>query len=102
MKLAEVIYADGTRFSSNLFRVHYMANTTGEEDRLIVSVPKRNFKRAVKRNLIRRRIKEAFRLSKAAYPAVGGKNIMFVYTSKEVALYDEISKSVCDAMDKIS
>lgn len=32
--------------------------------RILVSVPKRNFKRAVKRNLLKRRIREAYRLQK--------------------------------------
>jgi len=32
--------------------------------RVMISVPKRNFKRAVDRNLIRRRIKEAWRMNK--------------------------------------
>ncbi len=102
MKLAEKIYSDGTKFSVNLFRVHFMENATEEDDKLIISVPKRNFKRAVKRNLIRRRTREAFRLSKSGYPSTQGKHVMFVYTSKEVALYDEIIKSINNALGKIS
>ncbi len=102
MKLAEKIYAEGTKFSVNLFRVHYIANQTEETDRLIISVPKRNFKRAVKRNLLRRRTREAVRLSINDYPSSQGKHIMLVYTSKEVALYDEILKSVNNALGRIS
>ncbi len=102
MKLAGKIYAEGARFSVNLFRVHFMDNATEEKDRLIISVPKRNFKRAVKRNLLRRRTREAFRLSIYKYPAAQGKHIMFVYTAKEAVLYDEISKSVNNALGKIS
>ncbi|MCK7542325.1 MAG: ribonuclease P protein component [Marinilabiliales bacterium] len=33
---------------------------------MLISVPKRNFKKAVDRNLIRRRIKEAWRKNKTA------------------------------------
>ena len=32
--------------------------------RILVSVPKRSFKRAVKRNLLKRRIRESYRLQK--------------------------------------
>ena len=36
-----------------------------DEARILISVPKKHFKRAVKRNLLKRRIREAFRLQKA-------------------------------------
>jgi len=50
--------------------------------RILVSVPKRNFKRAVKRNLLKRRIRESYRLQKELLPA--GVDIMFVYLPREV------------------
>ena len=50
--------------------------------RMMVSVPKRLFKRAVKRNLLKRRIRESYRLQKEWVPA--GLDIMFIYTSPEI------------------
>ena len=50
--------------------------------RILVSVPKRSFKRAVKRNLLKRRIRESYRLQKELLPA--GIDIMFVYLPREV------------------
>ncbi|MDO5442224.1 MAG: ribonuclease P protein component [Bacteroidia bacterium] len=51
--------------------------------RIMVSVPKRNFKRAVKRNLLKRRLRESYRTQK---DILSGKSldVMFFYNSKEV------------------
>jgi ribonuclease P protein component len=68
----------------------------GTPVKIAVSVPKKIYKRAVKRNFIRRRIKEAYRLNKSVlYEAVTGKftvNIMVIYISSNIASYAEIEK----------
>ena len=50
--------------------------------RILVSVPKRSFKRAVKRNLLKRRIRESYRLQKELLGP--GVDILFVYLPREV------------------
>ncbi len=64
-----------------------------EYSRIIVSVPKRLFKRAVKRNLLKRRMREAFRVGKPSRHV----DILFQYNSTEVADY----QSVCAAMEAV-
>ena len=39
----------------------------GQPAQIVISVPKKKFKRAVHRNLIRRRIKESYRLQKQVF-----------------------------------
>ncbi len=51
-------------------------------NRIIVSVPKKRFRRAVMRNLLKRRIREAYRLNKALADCTG-VDILFVYDSAE-------------------
>jgi len=71
--------------------------------RLGISVPKRRFKRAVDRNLIRRRIREAFRLNRqhwhdAEQGLSGGAAIVLVYSTNEILDFDRIQESVRQGM----
>lgn len=68
--------------------------------RVMFSVPKRNFKRAVMRNLLKRRMREAFRQNKWL---LEGKqmDILFVYISKEINEYDFISKTIIRVLEKL-
>jgi ribonuclease P protein component len=61
--------------------------------RIMVSVPKRSFKRAVKRNLLKRRIREAWRLNASL---LGGRHydILFVYLGREIEGYERIQSSL--------
>lgn len=52
--------------------------------RIMVSVPKRLFKRAVKRNLLKRRIRESYRTCKAMLPEGMSFDILFAYNCPEV------------------
>ena len=58
------------------------------------SVPKKNFKDAVDRNYIKRRMKEAYRKNKSnLYSLISGYNnqyaLLFVFTGKEILSYTE-------------
>jgi ribonuclease P protein component len=66
---------------------------------MAVNVPKRNFKKAVTRNLLKRRIREAFRKNKAElYAALSGKNkmliVFFHYVSPEILSYADIESNL--------
>ena len=60
-----------------------LADNGQEQARIVVSVPKKMFRRAVKRNLLKRRIRESYRTQKALLEG-SRVDLMFVYTSKEV------------------
>jgi ribonuclease P protein component len=63
-----------------------------------VSVPKRIFKRAVQRNLLKRRTREAFRLNKQLLNTVAdnGRHIrlMLIYTAEKALPYTQIETAV--------
>jgi ribonuclease P protein component len=70
------------------------------------TVSKRNFKHAVKRNLLKRRMREAYRLNKPGfYDELAAKNlqiaIMFVFIGKDIAEYPAIEKGMKSALKKV-
>jgi len=101
MTSVEKIHHDGGSFYTFPLKVYFLPHPEEEQDMLVVSVPKRLFKRAVKRNLIRRRIRESFRLGRSCFPGCAGKHILIVYTHPAVLEYDRISEAVRSALGKI-
>jgi len=72
----------------------------------LFTVPKRNFKLAVKRNLIRRRIKEAYRKNKhELYQHLSADNkqlaVVIIYIGKKELDYQEIEKKLILSLHKI-
>jgi ribonuclease P protein component len=70
------------------------------------TVSKRNFKRAVKRNILKRRMRETYRLNNAFfYEKLTGKQkqiaLMFVYVGKEIREYAVIEKAMISALKKV-
>jgi ribonuclease P protein component len=83
-------------------RFLYLTDTGNEDTRIMVSVPKKMFKRAVKRNLLKRRIRESWRRQKHNLALNGGTDILFIYPSKEILSYEEIYSSVGNIIEKIN
>ena len=99
----------GTSRSFSLFplRVVYM-QVEGQQSAasIMVSVPKRRFKRAVKRNRVKRQIREAYRLNKQLLlPTLqdSGRQvaITFIYLSDKLVLTSLIEERVKTALQRI-
>lgn len=75
-------------------RASFRTETGSGSVRMMVAVPKRHFKRAVKRNLLKRRVREAFRLNRHILGEGAEADIFFVYLGKEIMDYAAIESSV--------
>lgn len=71
------------------------------DNRIMVSVPKKMFKRAVKRNLLKRRIRESWRRQKHNLDGLNGYDILFTYSLKEILSYEEIYEAVGKVVEKV-
>ncbi len=92
----------GRRGGSGCLRYCFLPNTL-EYSRILVSVPKKHFKRAVKRNLLKRRIREAFRLQKDMLQdgLPSRYDILFTYVDNEIADYGTIRAAVAAILSEI-
>ena len=89
-KEIEGLFKNGSSFYLHPLLLKYQAGN-GSLHQVLFTVSKKNFKRAVDRNLLKRRLREAFRLNKSL---MQGKdtiyNLGFVYVGKTVLSYWEI------------
>ncbi|MBO5787633.1 MAG: ribonuclease P protein component [Bacteroidaceae bacterium] len=66
-KVIERLYAEGTSVTAYPLRAVFIEQTIEEQDvtaAILISVAKKRFRHAVDRNLVKRRIREAYRTSK--------------------------------------
>ena len=97
------LFNNGHGFFQTPYKAYWskIAGTFPFSSRFAVSVPKRLFKRAVKRNLLKRRTRESFRTNKqilnAAVNDGGQVHLLVIYTSAKLLPSTELE----EAMKKI-
>jgi ribonuclease P protein component len=91
-KAIQELFDKGSSFYLYPFRVYFQQSLEQNSHQVIFSVSKRNFKRAVDRNLIKRRMREAFRLNKAGIPGASKLQLAYIYTAKELLPFEQIQE----------
>jgi len=71
----------------------------GEKTQVAVSVPKRNFKKAVDRNLLKRRMREAWRQDPNLPQGI---EVIFIFIGNKPADFNEINNAMLSLVKRIS
>ena len=110
-KLIELLFSKGSSRSTSAFplRIVFMeiAREEGEEPvQILVSVSKRHFKRAVKRNRVKRQIREAYRHHKTILtgkvPEDKSIAIAFIWLADELFDSQQVERCVKRLLGKVA
>lgn len=102
-KAIDQLFKEGQRFSVPPFRVCYQF--TAAELKFGITVPAKNFKKAVDRNRVKRLAREAWRLQKNELQQVlpeknKGLDVFLIYTAKELPDYSLIEAKISTVLKK--
>lgn len=108
-KLLDELFNNGSSFILYPFRISWLPSVLNSSTpaQVVINVSKRKFKRATDRNLLKRRIREAYRLNKAEllYSSLEEKNLQILlsinYVGKEITAYPFIEKKLKSALEKL-
>lgn len=109
-KLIEQLFQSGKKLTAFPLRVHYLFLEKADAPlQTAFSASKKNFKRAHERNLIKRKLREAYRLQKLSLQSILSTQqplvLFFVYSGKEnppMSLISAKMKELLDKLEKIS
>ena len=107
-KIIEEIFSSGNTIYKDYIRINYIKTDFDDDTiaKVSFSVPKKKFKRAYKRNRLKRIMREVYRKNKPEfYDILSNKNIkialLFVYLDDEIKDYENIETKMKLALDKL-
>ncbi|HAX92382.1 MAG TPA: ribonuclease P protein component [Bacteroidales bacterium] len=107
-RLIQDLFEKGNAFYTSLFKVFWVIpdSIIPSPAQVAVSVPKKGFRHATDRNLLKRRIRESYRKRKHrlySFLREEGISITFIliYRGSKIADYDSIDKAVEEVIEKL-
>ncbi len=105
-KMFDALFSEGHSFLVYPIKIVYtQISTEGDYPaKVAFAVSKKLFKKAVLRNLLKRRMREAYRVNKQCLGEIPGNQkpgIIFIYVGKEALDYSKIEQSMKRALTKL-
>lgn len=104
--LIDRLIETGKSFNHSPYRITWLPIAESSAPiKVVISIPKRSFKKAVDRNRLKRQTREIYRKQKQkVYDVLGEKNIlvMIVYTAKAKIEFNELELKLKEAMERLS
>ena len=105
----ERVFGEGKSVMAFPLRAAYRLRPRGEQPvQFLISIPKKRIRKAVQRVMLRRRVREAYRLNRRQLlvptleQADWGVDIAFVYLDTSVAPYDVIEEKITSLLTRIA
>lgn len=102
-KTIEELFKSGSSLFVHPFLLKYKI-TDEQVHRVLISVPKKKFKRAVDRNLIKRRFREAYRLNKHLIYSEHTSfcHVGFIYQDSKILSFAEIEQKLLILLNRLN
>ena len=96
------VFESGESVFSFPVKLFYLKNTNPVTASVAFMVGKKNIRLAVERNLVKRRMRESFKLNCLNDRFFLGYSLVFVYLDKKVASFDQITKGFQGVLEKFN
>jgi len=97
----EKLFISGKKLNLFPFDIRYYSGNMGSLNKVLISVSKKNIKSAVKRNLLKRRIRESYRLNKKQL-SNSGYSIAIIYVDNKILKFKQIDDFIKKVLKNIS
>lgn len=105
-KLIRALFDQGKSYNFFPVKLIYLSSSEISQNQVLFAVPRRNFKKAVERNRIRRQMREAYRLHKHRISYSPDKDVRFllayIYIARKQHSYQDIASKIKVSLDRLT